>query len=348
MSFSKIILQWYSENKRLLPWRNTIAPYNIWLSEIMLQQTRVAQGIPYYERFIKRFPTVFELAKADEQEVLKLWQGLGYYSRARNLHWTAKYVVDHLNGQFPNTYEELLKLKGIGDYTASAIASISFNRLEPVVDGNVYRVISRFKGLDMPINDPKANKYYKLFARDLMSKTDIRNYNQGIMEFGALHCTPQKPKCSSCPLQTSCIAFQTNKVSEYPIKIKKGKTLKRYFNYFVVLDQAGNTLLVQRTNKDIWQYLYEFPLLESEKELELKDISKKLPEVVGVEEIKIVYQTNSKSIVHKLSHQHLYTKFWVVKSSQPLKNGISLMEIESYPVPVLIGDYIKTFKNSYF
>ncbi len=348
MSFSKIILQWYSENKRFLPWRNTIDPYHIWLSEIILQQTKVAQGIPYYHKFVTNFPTVYRLAEAEEQEVLKLWQGLGYYSRARNLHWTARYVVSNLNGKFPDTYDELIKLRGIGDYTASAIASICFSRSEPVVDGNVYRVISRYIGTDMPINASSSLKYYKDLARKLMSTTDIRNYNQGIMEFGALMCTPKNPKCGICPLQKKCSAYQTNKISAYPVKLKKSKVKTRYFNYFVVIDGKGNTILNQRKNKDIWQHLYEFPLLESKKELTIEDISSQVSDILKINEPKLEYGTDNSSIVHKLSHQKIYTKFWVVNATKTLENGISFDNIDKYPVPVLIGDYLKTFKNLYF
>lgn len=348
MLFSKKILQWYSENKRPLPWRNTYDPYRIWLSEIMLQQTKVAQGIPYYEKFIERFPTINDLANAKEQEVLKLWQGLGYYSRARNLHWTAQYIAGNLDGMFPDDYEGLIKLKGIGDYTASAIASICFNKPEPVLDGNVYRVLSRFRAIDMPINDSKALSLYKGLARELMSTTDVRDYNQGIMEFGALHCTPKKPKCSTCPMQNRCLAYQTNRVLDYPKKIKKNKIRTRYFNYLVVMDDNRNILLRKRTKKDIWQNLYEFPLLESEKELERAEVSEKLLDILKMEEAELVYEKKNKSTIHKLSHQNLNTKFWVVRSSEPLKDGISMQEIETYPVPVLIGDYLKTFKNLYF
>jgi A/G-specific adenine glycosylase len=348
MTFSKIILLWYSENKRSLPWRNTTDPYRIWLSEIMLQQTRVAQGTPYYIEFIKEFPTVYDLADASEEKVLKLWQGLGYYSRARNLHFTAKKIVEEYNGNFPETYEELLKLKGVGDYTASAIASISYNLPEAVVDGNVYRVLSRYFGVDIPINASEGITYFKNLARKVLSSENIRDYNQGIMEFGALQCAPKKPLCLSCPLNETCVALQTNRIDKYPVKLKKTKVKKRFFNYLVVLDEERNTHLIKRSGKGIWQNLYEFPLLETQEEIGVKEIKQRLPEILTLEEPHLVYESSDKAIVHKLSHQHLHTKFWIVKTSDRLEDGLSPMELDKYPVPVLIADFIKTLKNSYF
>jgi A/G-specific adenine glycosylase len=348
MTFSKKILHWYSENKRSLPWRITTDPYNIWLSEIMLQQTRVAQGTPYYIKFIKHFPTVYDLANASEEEVLKLWQGLGYYSRARNLHFTAKVIVEEYNGHFPDTYKELMKLKGVGDYTASAIASISFNQPEPVVDGNVYRVLSRYFGIDIPINSSKGIAYFKNLARELLNRENIRDYNQGIMEFGAIQCAPKNPLCLSCPLNETCIAYQTNSIDKYPTKLKKAEIKKRYFNYLVVLDDDGNTHLIKRSGKDIWRNLYEFPLLETKQEVSLNVVKQRLPEILTLQEPHLVYESSDKTIVHKLSHQHLHTKFWIVKTKDRLPNGLSAEELDKYPVPVLIEEFIKTLKNSYF
>ena len=239
MTLSELILSWYRENKRDLPWRDTFDPYNIWLSEIILQQTRVVQGVPYYEKFLENFPTIKHLANATEIEVLKLWQGLGYYSRARNLHATSKAVVEKFGGKFPNNYSELLALKGIGDYTASAIASICFDEPRAVVDGNVYRVLSRYFGVETPINRSKGIKYFKELATSVMDADHIRDYNQGIMEFGALQCVPKSPDCSNCPLSGSCMALQKNLVDQLPVKLGKTKVRKRYFNYLVVLDGAG-------------------------------------------------------------------------------------------------------------
>ncbi|MCL4144887.1 UNVERIFIED_CONTAM: hypothetical protein GTU68_021054, partial [Idotea baltica] len=267
MFFSRKILIWYGQNKRTLPWRRTRDPYKIWLSEIMLQQTRVAQGTPYYLKFISAFPKVEDLANATEEKVLKLWQGLGYYSRARNLHATAKMVVEIYDGKFPEKHQELLKLKGVGDYTASAISSICFDEPHAVVDGNVYRVLSRYFGVQIPINSTEGIKYFKKLANEVKDAENIRDYNQGIMEFGAIQCTPKKPNCLFCPLNGSCIALKERKTDTLPIKLKKTKVRNRYFNYLVPIfsDEMGNksTVLKQRKGKGIWQNLWEFPLLET-------------------------------------------------------------------------------------
>lgn len=344
MSFSHKILAWYRENKRDLPWRKTRDPYRIWLSEIMLQQTRVAQGLPYYHKFLEAFPTVHDLANASEEQVLKLWQGLGYYSRARNLHATAKMVVGDYKGKFPDTYEGLKTLKGVGDYTASAIASFCFNIPEPVVDGNVYRVLARYFGVDLPINGTEGANYFKELAREVMDPRQIGDYNQGIMEFGAVQCAPKNPNCMFCPLSDGCVALQNNRVSELPIKLNKTKIRNRYFNYLVFLDEADQTLLEQRKGKGIWQNLYQFPLIETEGEcteerlLQEMDGSRTHPKAESL----TLYTKEPK--VHKLSHQHLHTKFWIVKCSAILEEGISWKTIANYPVPVLIADFIKTFK----
>ena len=348
MTFSEKILQWYSENKRDLPWRGTKNPYNIWLSEIILQQTRVAQGTPYYLKFVENFPTVHDLADASEEKVLKLWQGLGYYSRARNLHLTAKVVVDKYGGSFPNTYNELLKLKGVGDYTASAISSICFDEAQPVVDGNVYRVLARYFGVDLPINSTEGIKYFKNLAREVMNTENIRDYNQGVMEFGAIQCAPKKPYCLHCPLCDSCVALQKNNIDSLPVKLNKTKVRNRYFNYLVLIDANKKTVLRQRKGKGIWQNLWEFPLLESDKELNQDQLKDGLPELLNLEDEPKMHRFNEKTIIHKLSHQHLHSSFWVVKTNADLKEGINWKEVEEYPVPVLIADFIKTFKNSYF
>ena len=348
MIFSEKILDWYGAHKRDLPWRSTREPYKIWLSEIILQQTRVVQGIPYYNRFVQNFPTIQDLASATEEEVLKLWQGLGYYSRARNLHATAKIIVRDYHGKFPETYHELISLKGIGDYTASAIASICFDQPEPVVDGNVYRVLSRYFGVDLPINSSAGIKYFKELARKLMSIDHIRDYNQGIMEFGAVQCVPKNPVCDECPLASGCVALAENRIGTLPVKNKKAAVKKRHFNYVVGLDSDNKTRIVQRNGNDIWKNLYEFPMIESVKELTDREIFSQCGEMLGVNEIDGIYENNATPLVHKLSHQHLYAKFWIVQTSEDFEEGISLDELERFPVPVLIADFIKTFKNSYF
>lgn len=344
MNFSEEILNWYKANKRLLPWRSTRNPYNIWLSEVMLQQTRVAQGLPYYEKFVNEFPTIHDMAAASEEKVLKLWQGLGYYSRARNMHATAKMIVNNFDGKFPTSYEELLKLKGIGDYTASAIASICFDEPEPVVDGNVYRVLSRYFGIELPINSTAGIKHFKNLAREVMDIKDVRDYNQGIMEFGAIQCGPRKPYCLHCPLSGSCVALAKNKVHELPIKLKKTKVKKKHFNYLVVIDPEKNTVLEQRTGKGIWQNLYQFPLLETDLEKSLKSISGLVSENYPQWADFPIFEYNGKPIVHKLSHQHLHTKFWILESAGIVSDGIPWNSLEEYPVPVLIADFIRSFK----
>ncbi|MEN8797833.1 MAG: A/G-specific adenine glycosylase [Flavobacteriaceae bacterium] len=348
MDFSKKILEWYMKNSRDLPWRTTRDPYKIWLSEIILQQTRVAQGTPYYNKFIEHYPTVEALAEASEDQVLKLWQGLGYYTRARNLHCTAKFVTNELDGKFPQDYEGLVKLKGIGDYTASAIASICFDKPEPVVDGNVLRVLARYFGIFMPVNGPGAASYFKKQAREIMQEDRVRDYNQGIMEFGAIQCTPKKPDCKNCLLQDGCAALAQDKVSVLPLKIKKGRIRKRYFNYLVGIDANNNTRLVQRSKNDIWKRLYEFPLLESEAELETRQIIPKCKDLLEVNDIDAVYENSSNPVIHNLSHQQLHTKFWIVKTNDLFKAGIPVKHLDEYPVPVPISDFIKTLKNSYF
>lgn len=344
MSFAPKILNWYREHQRDLPWRQTRDPYRVWLSEIILQQTRVAQGMPYYLSFVETFPTVYDLAEAPEEQVLKLWQGLGYYSRARNLHTTAKMVVTEFDGQFPHTYEELKTLKGVGDYTASAIASFCFDVPEPVVDGNVYRVLSRYFGVDIPINSTEGITYFKELAREVMDAENIRDYNQGIMEFGAIQCAPKKPYCLLCPLQESCVALKENKVDILPIKLNKTKVRNRYFSYLVWLDGNGNTVLEQRKGKGIWQNLYQFPLLETDGPLEDGEIEEKMKVNHTPLEIETLSLYNNEPIIHKLSHQHLHTQFWILKTSHILEEGIPWKKIHDFPVPVLIADFIKTFK----
>jgi len=345
--FSKKLITWYLEHKRDLPWRTTKLPYNIWLSEIMLQQTRVAQGLPYYNVFISEFPTVFDLANASEEKVLKLWQGLGYYSRARNLHATAKYISEELNGEFPSTHKELLQLKGVGDYTASAIASISFNLPTAVVDGNVYRVLGRIFDISTPINSTEGIKEFKKIAQLLLPSEETGTYNQAIMEFGARQCKPQNPDCDSCIFNDRCFALQKKKISELPVKLKKTKVKKIYFNYLVLLSQDNKTLLQQRTGKGIWQNLYEFPLLETKADSEISELQK-LEEFQKASKnynFKSVVSYNEKPIIHKLSHRHIYTRFWIIEVSELPENAIPINEIEKYPVPILIGNFIEELFN---
>ncbi len=344
MNFNQKLFKWYSVNKRDLPWRTTVNPYYIWLSEIILQQTQIKQGLPYYLAFTKKFSTVFDLADAKETQVLNLWQGLGYYSRARNLHHTAKYVANNLNGIFPDKYQDLLKLKGVGDYTASAIASICFSESTPVVDGNVFRFLSRYFGIKTPINSSKAKKEFKDIAQQLIDVDNPALFNQAIMEFGARQCKPQSPDCKKCPFSSSCIALQKNLIKELPVKLKKTKISKRYFNYVVILSDDGKTIIEQRNGKGIWQKLYQFPLIETPKEANLELLQKESSFINLFDTIEYsVSLFNEHDIVHKLSHQHLYTKFWIVILKELPKKGIPVKSIRNYPVPTLINNFINEF-----
>jgi len=350
LHFSKKLILWYLEHKRDLPWRTTKSPYRIWLSEIMLQQTRVAQSLPYYKVFISEFPTVHDLANASEEKVLKLWQGLGYYSRARNLHTTAKYISEELNGEFPVTFKGLLQLKGVGDYTASAIASISFNLPTAVVDGNVYRVLSRYFGIETSINSSAGIKEFKKLAQQLIDAEKPGIYNQAIMEFGARQCKPQNPVCTICVLNDNCVALQQKKISELPVKLKKTKIKKCYFNYIVLLSENNKTILQQRTSKGIWQQLYEFPLIETDAEVTIEALQETTTFKTISEKfiISSVVLYNDKSIIHKLSHRHLYARFWIAETNKELLNGCSISEINNFPVPKLIANFISQFFGNKF
>ncbi|MCF4100448.1 A/G-specific adenine glycosylase [Gillisia sp. M10.2A] len=349
MLFHKTLIKWYLNCKRELPWRETSEPYRIWLSEIMLQQTRIDQGLPYYSAFTEAYPSVFDLANASQEEVLKLWQGLGYYSRARNLHETAQNVAYNLNGIFPESYKELLKLKGVGDYTASAIASICYNEPVAVVDGNVYRVLARYFDIDTPINSSEGIKIFKQLAMEVMDREDPATYNQAIMEFGALQCKPQQPLCGSCPLAASCLALKNNKISELPVKLKKGKIKKRYFNYLVFISLENNTLIEQRSGKGIWEGLYQFPLVETEAPVTQQELINKaeFKSYTGVDMLDITLY-NDTPIIHKLSHQHLYTTFWVIEKIELPDIAVSVGALQDYPVPVLIANFLNDFEFAEF
>lgn len=340
--FRNNLIQWYLHNKREMPWRNTTNPYHIWLSEIILQQTRVAQGLPYYERFVAAYPTVQDLAAASEEDVLKLWQGLGYYSRGRNLHFTAQYITNELQGEFPNTYKELLKLKGVGDYTASAIASISFNEPTAVVDGNVYRVLARVYGIHTAINTTQGAKEFKALAQELIDPAQPATFNQAIMEFGAIQCKPQNPYCLHCVFQEECYAFRNNKIKELPVKIKNIKIRKRYLNYLVFVSKDQKTMFKQRTGKGIWQGLYEFPMLEMEEEdLRFRE-SASFKKKLSLYTVHSIEKHNEKPILHKLSHQHLSITFWIVNVDD-LEKGIPISSLTEFPTPVVIANFINAF-----
>lgn len=343
-NFSERLVHWYKLNKRDLPWRNTQDPYRIWLSEIILQQTRVDQGMSYYLKFVKEFPTIHQLAKASEEKVLKMWQGLGYYSRARNLHATAKTVSKDMKGNFPASFEDILKLKGVGVYTAAAIASFAFNKPHAVVDGNVYRVLSRVFGLKTPIDSTKGKKDFNELANALI---DIRNpalFNQAIMEFGAIQCKPQKPDCSNCVLNYTCYARQKNRVAWLPIKEKTTKQRDRHFNYLVIRSK-NSILLNKRTEKDIWKNLYDFPLVETGRSVSEPDFLNSEESKKIIKTKKYTLKSVSSTYKHILSHQRIYAKFWEIAVAKPLpieKNiSVPLSKLEKYAVPRLIENYLR-------
>lgn len=345
-NFSNILINWYQQNLRDLPWRTTKNPYKIWLSEIILQQTRVAQGLPYYLKFLKKYPLVSALAKAEEEEVLKLWQGLGYYSRARNLHKSAKIVMSDYKGVFPNTYNELIKLKGVGIYTASAIASFSNNEAVAVVDGNVYRVLSRIFGIFTPINSTEGEKEYKILADSLLNKDNPAEHNQAIMEFGALCCTPKKPNCLFCPFQENCYSFQKNTIDSLPVKLKKTKITKKYFSYLIIKNKNQEIVIHKRVEKGIWQHLYEFPLIASDIKTPLKILIENFETLLNTnvkpKDFKLIDEFEKP---HKLSHQHIYAQFYEYVGNTEFNletfRKVNIKDFNNYPIPVLISKFVE-------
>lgn len=344
-TFSEVLQNWYHRNKRDLPWRNTKDPYMIWLSEVILQQTRVVQGLPYYEKFVEKYPTVVDLANADEKDVLRLWQGLGYYSRARNMHQTAKIIADELNGAFPVTYAELVKLKGIGPYTAAAIASFAFDEKVAVVDGNVYRVLARVFGVETDIASHEAKKVFSKLANELISPNSPGTHNQAIMEFGATYCTPANPGCMFCLFHYDCEANAKGKQAVLPVKSKKVKVKKRYFDYFVI-EQDSKLLMAKRGPKDIWEGLYDFYLVETKDELlKIEETDNDfLQQVLPVATIK----SESAIYKHVLTHQTIEAKFWHVVLDEAANLPLPLdyefytwQEVEELPKPILIEKYLK-------
>ena len=343
MEFSNSLIKWYLQNKRDLPWRNTVNPYPIWLSEIMLQQTRVAQGLPYFMAFMAAFPTVFDLANAEEEQVLKLWQGLGYYSRARNLHATAKHIANNLNGNFPSNYKELLELKGVGEYTAAAIASFAYNEPVAVVDGNVFRVLSRYFNMDNDISDGKTKKEFQILAQELLPKNNAALFNQAIMEFGALHCVPKNPDCANCIFSNSCAALQHKKVNILPVKSKKTKVTNKFFNYLILKDIQGNFVVQKRKGKGIWENLYEFTLIETPEMSNEIDFMNQLKATKFYNQLPAdINLLNTEVIQHKLSHQNLHIQFYILNFNQKIKEAKSLSEIQKLPFPIVIHNFMQT------
>jgi len=349
--FSSEIISWYLQNKRDLPWRNTNDAYLIWLSEIILQQTRVDQGMAYYLKFAEHFPTVKHLANADNDLVMKLWQGLGYYSRARNLHAAAKTIHTTYKGTFPDSYEAILSLKGVGDYTAAAIASFAFNKPHAVVDGNVYRVLSRVLGIETPIDSAAGKKEFYKLANELIDKKKPALHNQAIMEFGALQCKPVKPVCPACPLNANCFAFAKMLVDVLPVKEKKTKVRNRYFNYFV-FNHKGTIALHKRIGKDIWTNLHDFPLIETSEALTEEQLlrSPEWKKMMG--KSTFVVKSISTTYKHILSHQKIYARFIEILCKDPLKNNLpkELLIIKDndthkYAVPRLVDLYLEKRKS---
>jgi A/G-specific adenine glycosylase len=345
-SFRKGLQQWYELNKRSLPWRDTTNPYLVWLSEIILQQTRVEQGLPYFEAFSKTYPTVFDLAAANEEEVLKLWQGLGYYSRARNLHQTSKYIVDELDGEFPKSYDGLIRLKGVGPYTAAAIASFCYEEAKAVVDGNVYRVLARIFGIHTPINSSLGIKEFQQLANELLDRKKPATHNQAMMEFGSQQCKPKAALCEECFFNKKCFAYQKNEVAEFPVKEKKLKIKKRTLHYYVIIDAQRRTILQKRTQKGIWQNLYDFPLIEQDEQPSNKDIKKLLAQndIYGLAK---QWVWNEEAVMHKLSHRELKVYFTLLEVEDDLsehKDVVRWSELPSFAVPVLIANFINRFK----
>lgn len=344
--FRTRLFQWAVEHPRPLPWKGIDNPYLIWLSEILLQQTRVEQGLPYYLKFRDTFPTVEDLAKASEDEVMKLWEGLGYYSRARNMHAAAKFVANDLEGQFPNTYKDILALKGVGPYTAAAIASFAFNLPHAVVDGNVYRVLARIFGISTPSDSTAGKKEFAALAEQLLDKEKAGQYNQAIMDFGATHCTPKKPKCKDCPFLNDCVAYSEQAITQYPVKVKKLVRKDRFFN-FLVLSQKDQVYIQKRTEKDIWQKLYQFPLLETSQAIEHPEQlleQRKWKEWFG--ESRLGFSKKSKPFKQTLTHQSIYAHFWEFECPDDIvleEFGFILVErknLSKFAFPKIIDWYL--------
>jgi A/G-specific adenine glycosylase len=344
LRLSHILIRWYDINKRDLPWRDTINPYVIWISEIILQQTRVDQGYAYFIRFIEKYPTVDLLAAADESEVLKLWQGLGYYSRARNLHAAAKTIANTYGGVFPHSYKDILSLKGVGEYTAAAIISFAYNEAYAVVDGNVFRVLSRIFAIDTPINTGKGKKIFSQLAQSLLDEKNAGLHNQAIMEFGALQCVPQSPNCHLCPANIICLAYAKNEVTKYPVKEKVKKIRIRYFYYFDIRS-AEYMFLHKRTKKDIWQNLYELPLIEASEKLPLEEILKYESFDTLFRDAKGMHISYMQEVKHVLSHQTIYAIFYKVEVENIEMTGnylkIKTEDFDTYPVSRLVHKYME-------
>jgi A/G-specific adenine glycosylase len=345
--FKKALLGWNKQkNNRQMPWKGEKDPYKIWLSEIILQQTRVAQGLDYYNKFVREYPTIQNLAKATDQKTFKLWEGLGYYSRCKNLIHTARYITDTYNGIFPNEFEKIIALKGIGEYTASAIASFAFNQPYAVVDGNVFRVLARFFGIQLPTDTNEGKRYFKELAKALLDEKQPGIYNQAIMDFGATVCTPQQPDCTLCPLNSKCVAFSEDAVSLYPEKVKSIKKKERWF-YYLLIQQNNRVFIRQRINKDIWQDLYEFVLIEKQKKTDLTILKnvKSIIKEANIPANKYSVEKISTETSQILSHQIIRGQLIHIKCTD-INFGneykpIAISKIKQFPFPKFITSYLK-------
>jgi A/G-specific adenine glycosylase len=344
LNFRNFLLSWYGSHKRDLPWRQNTAPYNVWISEIILQQTRIFQGINYYYRLIGKYPDVTSLASATEEEILKIWQGLGYYSRARNLLTASKQIVNNYSGRFPTSYFELKKLKGVGEYTASAIASIAFNEPVAAIDGNVYRVLSRIFAIDLPINSTSGKKYFKNLANEMIDRDNPGDFNQAMMDFGALQCIPVNPDCNVCPFNVNCLALQNNSVKIFPLKNRKTQVRNRYFNYLVI-EIEHSLLFNKRRNHDIWKNMYDFPLIETSEPFDKTELifSDNLKNFFNNEIVTITHISEEK--IHLLTHQRIHARFYHIlpnslKNIPPQFILIDKKDIFDLPVPKIIEKYI--------
>ncbi len=349
MTFSQRLIGWYRKNKRDLPWRDTNDAYLIWLSEIILQQTRVEQGTPYYLKFVDAYPTVKSFAAASEDEILRLWQGLGYYSRGRNMLKTARKVVEEHSGKFPEGYKELIQLVGIGEYTASAISSFSSNEAKAVVDGNVYRFLSRYFGVDTPINSTIGKKEFQALADEVLDHTNAGEHNQAMIEFGALQCKPKNPNCELCPFNVSCVAFELGKANVLPVKLKKLKIRERFFYFFLVI-KNDEILIKRRSNADIWAGLHDLPSIEF---VERTAVDKLVlhPDFNDWFDPEAVIYSISDEVKHILTHQRLYARFvHVEKINEEFlsKNDwfwTKISELDKYGQPKLIFEFLKKYLN---
>lgn len=347
MIFSDTLIHWYRNNKRDLPWRNTNDAYLIWLSEIILQQTRVEQGMPYYLRFSEQYPDVKSFAAASEDDILRLWQGLGYYSRGRNMLKTAKIIAANFNGEFPTTHQDLIKLTGIGDYTAAAISSFSVNEAKAVVDGNVYRLLARYFGIDTPINSTQGKKQFQTIADELINPNNAGEHNQAMIEFGALQCKPKSPNCSICPFITSCYAYQNQKVNELPVKLKKLKIKERFF-YFFLVEKENQIVIKRRTNDDIWAGLHDLPSIEFSERNDLEELINHQEFKEWFSEKAIIHSVSSE-IKHILTHQRIYARFVHVENLNEeivTKKDwfwVNMDDVSQFGQPKLIFEFLKNF-----